>query len=167
MRRSFALATRSPRRHCRARRGGPIAPAVAASNFTFYGGGWGHGVGMSQYGAYGMAVNGAAYTEHPRAVLRRHGRADDLVAGDAARGTPAVQTSGRLQAIGGPVTLRLDSQSGAVIATIPTGQTWNVQFHADGRYWLRKPSGTFLGGHGWGRTERTTSTRFYDQAGRS
>ncbi|MCL2464445.1 MAG: SpoIID/LytB domain-containing protein, partial [Micrococcales bacterium] len=34
-----------------------IAPPAPAS-FTFQGSGWGHGVGMSQYGAYGMALSG-------------------------------------------------------------------------------------------------------------
>lgn len=40
-----------------------IAPAGATtfsgSVYTFEGGGWGHGVGMSQYGAYGMALQGS------------------------------------------------------------------------------------------------------------
>ena len=30
---------------------------------TFYGGGWGHGVGMCQVGAYGMAIDGATAEE--------------------------------------------------------------------------------------------------------
>jgi stage II sporulation protein D (peptidoglycan lytic transglycosylase) len=30
---------------------------------TFYGSGWGHGVGMCQVGAYGMALDGATYEE--------------------------------------------------------------------------------------------------------
>jgi len=30
---------------------------------TFYGRGWGHGVGMCQVGAYGMALAGATYEE--------------------------------------------------------------------------------------------------------
>ena len=30
---------------------------------TFYGSGWGHGVGMCQVGAYGMALDGANYQE--------------------------------------------------------------------------------------------------------
>ena len=37
----------------------PAAPAAADTSFTFTGGGFGHGVGMSQYGDYGMAKNGA------------------------------------------------------------------------------------------------------------
>ena len=30
---------------------------------TFFGRGWGHGVGMCQVGAYGMALSGATYEE--------------------------------------------------------------------------------------------------------
>ena len=35
--------------------------AVSAASFVFKGGGWGHGVGMSQWGAYGFAKNGWTY----------------------------------------------------------------------------------------------------------
>lgn len=41
----------------------PAAPAAAAPQFTFEGGGWGHSVGMSQYGAYGMALEGFTWQE--------------------------------------------------------------------------------------------------------
>ena len=39
------------------------APAGAASRFTIRGAGFGHGVGMSQYGAYGFALKGTGYRE--------------------------------------------------------------------------------------------------------
>lgn len=42
------------------------SPAEAASvptGFAFTGGGWGHGIGMSQVGAYGMASEGASATK--------------------------------------------------------------------------------------------------------
>src|SRR3954452_22123082 len=39
------------------------APAQAASNFTIKGAGYGHGVGMSQFGALGFAQHGADYRE--------------------------------------------------------------------------------------------------------
>ncbi len=42
---------------------GGAAPAGAQQSFTFQGGGWGHGVGMSQYGACGMATAGRSYTQ--------------------------------------------------------------------------------------------------------
>ncbi len=37
--------------------------AAAAQSFTFSGSGWGHGVGMSQWGARGMAANGSSYAQ--------------------------------------------------------------------------------------------------------
>jgi stage II sporulation protein D len=39
------------------------APAGAASRLTVRGAGFGHGVGMSQWGAYGYAVHGASYRD--------------------------------------------------------------------------------------------------------
>src|SRR3954452_18795583 len=41
----------------------PAGTAAAASKFTIRGAGFGHGVGMSQYGAYGFAQNGWAYRD--------------------------------------------------------------------------------------------------------
>ena len=39
------------------------APADAANRFTIRGAGFGHGVGMSQYGAYGFALHGFGYAQ--------------------------------------------------------------------------------------------------------
>ena len=41
---------------------------------TFYGRGWGHGVGMCQVGAYGMALDGATYEE----ILKKYYRGIEL-----------------------------------------------------------------------------------------
>jgi peptidoglycan hydrolase-like amidase len=41
---------------------------------TFYGRGWGHGVGMCQVGAYGMALDGATYDE----ILKKYYRGIEL-----------------------------------------------------------------------------------------
>jgi stage II sporulation protein D len=40
-----------------------VAPAGSGALFLFSGHGWGHGVGMSQYGAYGFAQNGYTYQQ--------------------------------------------------------------------------------------------------------
>src|SRR5215213_10488157 len=37
--------------------------SAASSKFTIRGAGFGHGVGMSQYGAYGFALNGTGYRD--------------------------------------------------------------------------------------------------------
>ena len=44
------------------------SPAEGATRWVVTGGGWGHGVGMSQYGAYGFAQNGRGY----RQILRHY-----------------------------------------------------------------------------------------------
>ena len=41
----------------------PTAPAVPPVSYTFTGSGWGHSVGMSQWGAYAMAQQGFTYEE--------------------------------------------------------------------------------------------------------
>jgi stage II sporulation protein D len=41
---------------------------------TFYGRGWGHGVGMCQVGAYGMAIDGATYEE----ILKKYYKGIEL-----------------------------------------------------------------------------------------
>ncbi len=40
-----------------------VASAQAKDVYRFEGGGWGHGVGLSQYGAYGQALEGRTYDE--------------------------------------------------------------------------------------------------------
>src|SRR3954453_10590550 len=39
------------------------APAGSGALFVFSGHGWGHGVGMSQYGAWGYAQHGSTYDQ--------------------------------------------------------------------------------------------------------
>ena len=41
---------------------------------SFYGRGWGHGVGMCQVGAYGMALDGAGYED----ILKKYYKGIDL-----------------------------------------------------------------------------------------
>jgi stage II sporulation protein D len=60
-----------------------VSPAYGAgkSRFTIRGAGFGHGVGMSQYGAYGFALNGARYD----AILRHYYRGTALGSTDPAQ----------------------------------------------------------------------------------
>jgi SpoIID/LytB domain protein len=48
---------------CPASGGAAIPPATAAGDVVFHGGGWGHGLGMSQYGAQGAAKLGCSAEE--------------------------------------------------------------------------------------------------------
>ena len=48
------------------------ATAQPAVTFVFKGKGWGHGIGLSQYGAQGLAQNGRTYPQILRPLLQRH-----------------------------------------------------------------------------------------------
>ena len=54
------------------------------TEFVFLGRGWGHGVGLCQNGAYGMALAGATYDE----ILRHYYTNIDIVASDAVTASP-------------------------------------------------------------------------------
>jgi len=40
-----------------------VAPALVPATFVFDGHGWGHGVGLSQWGARGLALEGKTYRD--------------------------------------------------------------------------------------------------------
>jgi len=127
------------------------APASATTTFTFYGQGYGHAVGMSQWGAYGMANAGKTYAEILSAYYP--GTSTQTVTSPSTLrvGLTQSKTSIQLHAAFGPIVLRLTNpSSGQRIATIPKDRTWTVQFHSDGKYWIHRTDGTYAGGHGWG-----------------
>lgn len=59
----------------------PGSPAFAARSVTITGGGWGHGMGMSQYGAYGRANRGDAAPE----ILEHYYSGTNVTAADMPR----------------------------------------------------------------------------------
>ncbi len=104
-------------------------------DFTFFGSGFGHGLGMSQWGAYGLSKQGWS----PARILR-HYYSGTRIATDHEHpkrfriGLVQGRDSVRLEARSGDVELRLgDPATGDVVATIPNGQTWRVGV-ADTRY---------------------------------
>jgi stage II sporulation protein D len=119
-----------------------LAPAALAQkepagqkDFTFYGSGFGHGLGMSQWGAYGLALDGWAA---PRILTHfysgtnvgKEGSPPNRLRIGLAQGRGSV----RLEAQEGDVELRLeDRKTGEVVATIPRGETWRVRV-ADDEY---------------------------------
>src|SRR5438132_216318 len=128
----------------------PAGGADAARRFTFYGSGWGHGVGLSQWGAYGLAQDGWGaqrilthfYTgtrvhraQHPPAKIRA-----GLVQGARAL---------HLSAEGGSVQLRVGAVHGREAGRIPSGATWTV-FQSAGRFRIYDDRGRLTGGRSWG-----------------
>ncbi|MBW3659391.1 MAG: SpoIID/LytB domain-containing protein, partial [Actinobacteria bacterium] len=112
----------------------------AGADIAINGGGWGHGLGMSQYGAYGAAVLGCNHEQ----ILETYFPGTEV--GDA----PAVPTVrvglvqkyewGELTAESGDVRWRLvDCEGDATCASAPElpvqrkGRTWRVYSMPDGR----------------------------------
>jgi SpoIID/LytB domain protein len=118
---------------------------AAAQDFRFFGSGFGHGLGMSQWGAFGLAQQGWAA---PRILT--HYYSDTRVA----KVTPPVdrlriglaqsESSVRLEASEGDVELRLGDRNGEIVATVPAGQTWRVRVTND-RYRIVDANGGTVG----------------------
>jgi len=133
----------------------PASPGSAAGSFTFYGSGFGHGLGMSQWGAYGMALQGW----QTKGILRhfyRHTKVRD--AADAPATLRIGLTQGRsriqLEALGGRVTLRTeDRRDGPLVGEIPRGDTWTVRV-AGSAYRVLDADGHRVGGQTWGGPAR-------------
>ncbi len=124
----------------------PAVPASGADSFTFFGSGWGHGLGLSQWGAYGLSLDG---WKAPRILTHFYSHTRVGTDGSPPRRLRVglVQGRGRLHltAISGKVNLRLGSpKRGDVVATIPNGETWTVRV-ASGRYRILDASGRRVG----------------------
>jgi SpoIID/LytB domain protein len=125
----------------------PAASAGASpSEFTFYGSGFGHGLGMSQWGAYGLAQEGWGEQE-----ILEHYYSSTRV--DRATDTPNTLRIGlvqgkdklRVEAQSGKVDLLLgDPKTGEVVASIPRGETWTVRL-AEHSYKILDASGHVVG----------------------
>jgi len=112
------------------------APAGAESavprgpndEFHWYGAGFGHGLGMSQWGAFGLAEDGWGAN---RILTHYYSGAKVGTDGSAPKelriGLVQGEDSVRLEAEAGPVEIRLgDPETGDVAATVPDGETWKV-----------------------------------------
>jgi stage II sporulation protein D len=104
---------------------GPAGP----SRFKMFGAGFGHGLGLSQWGAYGLARQGWG----PSKILK-HFYSGTRVAretnppGNLRIGLVQGKDSIRLEAQVGSIEIRLgDPQTGSTVATIPPGETWHVR----------------------------------------
>jgi SpoIID/LytB domain protein len=132
----------------------PAALAAADPDrpFVFYGSGWGHGVGLSQYGAYGLALKGWS---HER-ILEHYYTGTSVAAAPSPPSALRVglawdRSSIELRAVGGPVTLRLGKPDAKDKYKIPTGYAWTVRA-ASGHFELHNAKGDVVdtvGGPNW------------------
>jgi SpoIID/LytB domain protein len=135
--------------------GGSVANA--AGTFRFHGSGYGHGIGMSQWGAYGLAQKGWSYQ---RILTHFYSRTRVVRSSTLPKRLRVGLASGRstihLTAKNGPVRLWLDGPGVTPVATIPGGKTWTVTAAPVLRqYAIRDETGAFVGGTRWGGPARS------------
>src|SRR5205807_4010608 len=108
------------------------APAWAASVFIVDGGGNGHGVGMSQYGAYGYALHGKSY----QYILAHYYQGTTLK-------TVSPTQTVRVLLQTGPASFSGATKAGS--KTLNASRTYSVQALASGSLALTGPSGKRVG----------------------
>ncbi len=125
------------------------ASAATDPSFTFSGGGYGHSVGMSQFGAYGMSRQGYSWQE----IMQHYFTGASPATVDPALAAEPIwvsltqeQSSLTLtvKAIGAnPVSAKFTSSAGKVTAKV--GQTATVSRRSDGTCRVSTPNGTLDG----------------------
>jgi len=125
----------------------PGAAIRAPGTFTFFGSGWGHGLGMSQWGAYGLARQGWNHTRILEHFYSGTNVVKETNLPNIIRvGLTAGNTVISLHAVGGPVSLLTgDQNTGALIGKVPGGKTWIVRAVAGG-YKIVDQNGQVVGG---------------------
>jgi SpoIID/LytB domain protein len=130
---------------------GPRASATATSgSITVYGSGDGHGIGMSQWGAYGLAQQGWTYQQ----ILTHFYSNTQVVKASSPVTSVRIEltydrTVIHLKALLAPVKLWAGSRGGTPVGQIPPGITWTVTAGTHG-YAVRDAHGGLVGGRTWG-----------------
>jgi SpoIID/LytB domain protein len=130
---------------------GARAADARDGGFTFYGSGWGHGLGLSQWGAYGLAKDGWRADR----ILEHFytGTSVEPVAkppGTIRVGLTSGERTIHLTAQAGPARLWVRQPlEGTLVGKIPAGQTWSIEAASDG-YRVLDASGAVVGDRTWG-----------------
>ena len=144
-----------------------LGASASGPTFTFYGSGDGHGLGMSQWGAYGLAQKGWSY----RSILTRFFSRTSVFVPRTRIKRARIQILYddhvvHLTAQVAPVELRIDApRTGALVGRIPVGQTWTVRSMAHG-YAVRDAGGSLVGNHTWGGPVHNLYATYADRGGR-
>jgi SpoIID/LytB domain protein len=117
--------------------------AHAGRTVTIKGGGWGHGIGMSQYGAYGRALKGKS----AESIVKHYYSGIDLASRDVKpirvgllQGRSSIAfTSSALADGGGRVSVKVSGSSGKLAKGGP-GTSWRVEPSSTGGYRVYKNS---------------------------
>jgi SpoIID/LytB domain protein len=148
--------------------GGAARPPPPPDTFRFHGSGYGHGIGMSQWGAYGLAKQGWTY----RKILThfyRHTRVERNALPKQIRvGLTSGRATIRVGARNGPVLLWLDRPGERFVAKIPRGDTWTVaRARKRSAYAIRDERGKLVGDRRWGGPASPLFATFADTGARA
>ena len=126
--------------------------------YVFDGSGWGHGVGMCQYGARGMAAAGFDY----RGVLTYYYRGTQV-------SDWLCPSSIRVGLLEGTDSVQLAAESGSLVLYTPDGDipggvispggTWTVRPSSSGGFWIYRSDGSLLNGASYGSTTKPLYVR--------
>ena len=128
----------------------PVAQAGAGSAFTFYGSGFGHGIGMSQWGAYGLALQGWNHEQ-----ILTHYYSGTTVGRDLSEprsirvGLAQGRSAMHVKARHGKLEVRVGDRKGQLVGTISGGETWSFT-GVSGRFRIEDGQGAQVGGQLWG-----------------
>jgi len=133
-------------------------PAGAAGSYRFNGSGWGHGIGLSQYGALGLAQEGWG----PARIVKHYYTNTTVAHRDPPKGRFRVGLLQRRQTITvtvqrGAVALRLNK--GRAIETIRKGATRRIIVTNGKRYRIKRPDGSVVGKRLWGAADNPLEVR--------
>ena len=136
-----------------------VAPAaLAVDRFVFHGAGLGHGIGMSQYGAFGLSLKGwsgqriVRYYYTGVRVTQRQAPKDQYRVG-----LLQDRTAVSFEAAEGGYSLRL--ADGTLIEEVPQGASRKVRVTADQTFVVKNGSET-VGGQEWGGPENPLRVRY-------
>ena len=126
--------------------------AAAGGGFSFYGSGDGHGIGMSQWGAYGLAQMGWSHAQILRHFYRRNGGGGLLLGArfDPRRADVGPHDRPPEGAGAGPSDSGRARPTAQLVGKIPVGRDVERR-DAKQRAWaVRDTDGHLVGGHLWG-----------------
>jgi SpoIID/LytB domain protein len=145
----------------------PAVSAQAGETFTFYGSGWGHGLGLSQWGAYGLARKG--WTSQQILTYFYSGTKVTQMSdpsGDVRVALTSGETAIHLTASAGPVRLSIGQPvGGKLVGKIPDGETWVVKV-VDGAYEINDAAGNVVGERTWGSASSDLFATYSDHGAR-
>jgi SpoIID/LytB domain protein len=127
--------------------------AWAADSFNIFGSGYGHGLGLSQYGAFGLAEKGWNERQILTHFYSRTKVERARGPGHLRVGLTQLRERIRVRAVGGAVELHVERPGGPRVGRIPADETWTIR-PSQRRYKVLDAAGRVVGRRLWGSRDK-------------